>query len=64
MKKRIILSVVAVGIFFTTVSFKNDFFEIHLRKLFFFENTCAKTVDMCGVDQSEYNLVDPESVEV
>src|SRR5690554_2093022 len=28
MKKRIIIPLIAIGIFFTTVSFKSDFFEI------------------------------------
>ena len=50
MKKRIILSVVAVGIFFTTVSFKNDFFEIAKQIEIF--TTLFKELNMNYVDET------------
>jgi len=50
MKKRIILSVVAIGIFFTTVSFKNDFFEIAKQIEIF--TTLFKELNMNYVDET------------
>jgi carboxyl-terminal processing protease len=50
MKKRIVLSVVAVGIFFTTVSFKNDFFEIAKQIEIF--TTLFKELNMNYVDET------------
>lgn len=50
MKKRIIFSVVAVGIFFTTVSFKNDFFEIAKQIEIF--TTLFKELNMNYVDET------------
>src|SRR5690554_4461927 len=49
MKKRILLSLVAVGIFFTTVSFKNNFFEIAKQREIFI--TLYKELNMNYVDE-------------
>src|SRR5690554_392638 len=49
MKKRILLSLVAVGIFFTTVSFKNNFFEIAKQLEIF--TTLYKELNMNYVDE-------------
>lgn len=49
MKKRILISVVALGIFFTTVSFKSDFFEIAKQIEIF--TTLFKELNMNYVDE-------------
>ncbi|MDN3723065.1 S41 family peptidase [Aequorivita sp. SDUM287046] len=49
MKKRIIVSIVAIGIFFTTVSFKSDFFEIAKQIEIF--TTLFKELNMNYVDE-------------
>lgn len=49
MKKKIIFSVLAIGIFFTTVSFKNDFFEIAKQIEIF--TTMFKELNMNYVDE-------------
>src|SRR5690554_1533587 len=49
MKKRILLPVIAVGIFFTTVSFKNNFFEIAKQLEIF--TTMFKELNMNYVDE-------------
>ncbi len=50
MKKRIIVPILAVGIFFTTVSFKNDFFEIAKQIEIF--TTLFKELNMNYVDET------------
>lgn len=49
MKKRILIPIVAVGIFFTTVSFKSDFFEIAKQIEIF--TTLYKELNMNYVDE-------------
>lgn len=49
MKKRIIIPIVAIGIFFTTVSFKSDFFEIAKQIEIF--TTLYKELNMNYVDE-------------
>ncbi len=49
MKKRIIVPIIAVGIFFTTVSFKSDFFEIAKQIEIF--TTLFKELNMNYVDE-------------
>ncbi len=49
MKKRIVISIVAIGIFFTTVSFKRDFFEIAKQIEIF--TTLFKELNMNYVDE-------------
>ncbi len=49
MKKKIIFSVLAIGIFFTTVSFKNDFFEVAKQIEIF--TTMFKELNMNYVDE-------------
>ena len=49
MKKRILIPVIAVGIFFTTVSFKSDFFEIAKQIEIF--TTLFKELNMNYVDE-------------
>lgn len=49
MKKRILIPIVAVGIFFTTVSFKSDFFEIAKQIEIF--TTLFKELNMNYVDE-------------
>ena len=49
MKKRILISIVAIGIFFTTVSFKSDFFEIAKQIEIF--TTLFKELNMNYVDE-------------
>lgn len=49
MKKRIIIPIVALGIFFTTVSFKSDFFEIAKQIEIF--TTLFKELNMNYVDE-------------
>src|SRR5690554_5212178 len=49
MKKRILIPIVAVGIFFTTVSFKSDFFEIAKQIEIF--TTLFKVLNMNYVDE-------------
>lgn len=49
MKKRILIPVVAIGIFFTTVSFKSDFFEIAKQLEIF--TTLFKELNMNYVDE-------------
>ena len=50
MKKRIIIPILAIGIFFTTVSFKNDFFEIAKQIEIF--TTLFKELNMNYVDET------------
>lgn len=57
MKKRIIIPLVALGIFFTTVSFKSDFFEIAKQIEIF--TTLFKELNMNYVDEvTPANLMD------
>ncbi len=49
MKKRILIPIIAVGIFFTTVSFKSDFFEIAKQIEIF--TTLFKELNMNYVDE-------------
>ncbi len=49
MKKRIIVPIIAIGIFFTTVSFKSDFFEIAKQIEIF--STLFKELNMNYVDE-------------
>ncbi|MGO3183007.1 MAG: S41 family peptidase [Aequorivita sp.] len=49
MKKRILIPIVAIGIFFTTVSFKSDFFEIAKQIEIF--TTLFKELNMNYVDE-------------
>lgn len=49
MKKRILLPLIAVGVFFTTVSFKNNFFEIAKQLEIF--TTMFKELNMNYVDE-------------
>lgn len=49
MKKRIIIPIIAIGIFFTTVSFKSDFFEIAKQIEIF--TTLFKELNMNYVDE-------------
>jgi len=49
MKKRIIVTIIAIGIFFTTVSFKSDFFEIAKQIEIF--TTLFKELNMNYVDE-------------
>ena len=49
MKKRILIPIIAVGIFFTTVSFKSDFFEIAKQIEIF--TTLYKELNMNYVDE-------------
>ncbi|WGF93481.1 S41 family peptidase [Aequorivita marisscotiae] len=49
MKKRILIPIVAIGIFFTTVSFKSDFFEIAKQIEIF--TTLYKELNMNYVDE-------------
>jgi len=50
MKKRILLPIIAIGIFFTTVSFKSDFFEIAKQIEIF--TTLFKELNMNYVDET------------
>src|SRR5690606_32165936 len=49
MKKRILIPIIAIGIFFTTVSFKSDFFEIAKQIEIF--TTLFKELNMNYVDE-------------
>lgn len=49
MKKRVIIPIIAIGIFFTTVSFKSDFFEIAKQIEIF--TTLFKELNMNYVDE-------------
>src|SRR5690606_30195475 len=50
MKKRILIPIIALGIFFTTVSFKSDFFEIAKQIEIF--TTLFKELNMNYVDET------------
>lgn len=50
MKKKLIITVLAVGVFFTTVGFKNDFFEIAKQVEIF--TTLFKELNMNYVDET------------
>ncbi len=48
MKKRILIPIIAIGIFFTTVSFKSDFFEIAKQIEIFTTLFKELNIRLCG----------------